>query len=90
MPAFVVSAAEAGRNVLELLRARMNMSRAQARRLLEDHRVRLAGMLCSDPDRRVKRGQRLEVQAGKRPAKSAAGARAVPGAAQSVICHLDA
>jgi 23S rRNA pseudouridine1911/1915/1917 synthase len=89
MPAFVVSAAEAGRSVLELLRARMNISWAQARRLLADRRVRLAGKPCSDPGRRLQRGHRVEVQAGKRPAKVAAGKRAV-GGAQPIICHADA
>ena len=61
MPAFTVSAAESGRTVLELLRARLRVSWSRARRLVKEERVHLAGKPCLDGARRLKGGQRVEV-----------------------------
>src|SRR5438128_10874491 len=81
MPAFFVSAAESGRSVLEVLRARLKVSGHQARRLIQQRRVRLAGIPCVDPGRHVKRGQRIEVQPQKHAKVSAT--------EQPVVCYLD-
>ena len=83
MPAFVVSAAESGRSVLELLRARLRISWLQARQLIQQRRVRLAGSPCADAGRRVKRGQRLEVQPQRRQDKAGA-------TEQPLVCYADA
>jgi 23S rRNA pseudouridine1911/1915/1917 synthase len=99
MPAFLVSAAEAGRSLLDVLRSRLELSRAAAHRLLEQRRVRLAGSLCHDPGRCVRRGQRVEVSerpraaGAKRPApasRSARGSRPRRADAAFVIRFADA
>src|SRR5579864_5387302 len=70
--AFIITRGEAARTVTEVLRRRLGLSWSQARRLIADRRVRLAGQTCADPARRVKPGQRLEVvpesRRGERPA----------------------
>jgi 23S rRNA pseudouridine1911/1915/1917 synthase len=59
---FRVTRSESGRTVADLLRRHLSLSWSQARRLVQERRVHLAGTLCLDPARRVKPGQRLEVQ----------------------------
>ena len=58
---FFVRREEAARTVADVLRRRLRLSLAQARGLVHQRRVRLAGLPCADPARRVKAGQRLEV-----------------------------
>src|SRR5262245_3241881 len=58
----VVSRREAGRTVAAVLRARLGLEAAAARRLLAARGVRLDGVSCVDPARRVRAGQRLRVQ----------------------------
>jgi 23S rRNA pseudouridine1911/1915/1917 synthase len=90
----VVSRRESGRTVAELLRQRLRLSWSQARRLIHERRVALAGDPCLDPARRVKTGQRLEVK----PAAAASSHRSWPtppvrlpeGISLPVIRHADA
>jgi 23S rRNA pseudouridine1911/1915/1917 synthase len=62
MPAFTVSAAQAGTPLIHVLRSHLKLSHAAARKLLAEHRVHVAGRPCSDPQRRVRRGQRIDVR----------------------------
>src|SRR6266852_5972281 len=67
MPVFIISAAESGRKLLDVLRSRLGLSASQARRLLRERRVHLAGTPRLDPAWRVRRGQRLKVQGPSHP-----------------------
>jgi len=58
---FLISRAESGRTVAEVLRRRLRLTWSQARRLVQERRVRLAGRSSPDAAQRVKPGQRLEV-----------------------------
>ncbi len=58
---FVIAAPFAGQTVAAVLRKQLALSWSAARRLVEQRRVRLAGSLCTDPARRVRPGQRLDV-----------------------------
>jgi 23S rRNA pseudouridine1911/1915/1917 synthase len=58
---FVVSRAEAGRPLGEVLQARLHLSWSEARTLLRERRVQVHGVLCSDPTRRVRPGQQVRV-----------------------------
>jgi 23S rRNA pseudouridine1911/1915/1917 synthase len=57
-----VSRAEAGQPVATVLRRRLSVSWSYACRLLRERRVRLGRTICLDPNQRVVKGQRLEVQ----------------------------
>jgi 23S rRNA pseudouridine1911/1915/1917 synthase len=58
---YTVSRSEAGWTVAEYLRVRLKTSPGQARRLVHDRRVRLAGSPCTNPAWRLRAGQRVEV-----------------------------
>src|SRR5262245_57408734 len=53
---------EGGRLLADWLRARLAMSRAAVMELLQTRKVRVAGSLCSNPDWRLRAGQRVVVQ----------------------------
>jgi 23S rRNA pseudouridine1911/1915/1917 synthase len=57
----VVSRAEAGRGVADVLAAQLGVSAADARRHVQSGRVRLSAVVCPDPGRRVAPGQTIEV-----------------------------
>jgi 23S rRNA pseudouridine1911/1915/1917 synthase len=59
---FIVGRAEAGRPVGHCLVARLSLSVPAVRRLLRDGRVRVNGSPCADPQRRLQRGQRVQVR----------------------------
>jgi 23S rRNA pseudouridine1911/1915/1917 synthase len=86
--AFTVGRAEAGRTVVDCLRARLALSRAAAVQLVRARQVRLGGAPCLDPTRRLRVGQRLEVQAAglarERPPRQRR------GAGEPVVRHVDA
>jgi 23S rRNA pseudouridine1911/1915/1917 synthase len=67
---FVVTRSEARQTVAALLHARLAVSWAEARRLVQSGRVRLGGAPCRDANRRAAPGQRVEVlqPAGPPPA----------------------
>jgi 23S rRNA pseudouridine1911/1915/1917 synthase len=80
MPQITISAAESGRSVLDVLRARLGLSAERARQLVHKHQVRLGGRLCREASWRVRRGQCLEVQQTK-PQPG--------GTSQPRICYAD-
>src|SRR5207237_1707439 len=82
MPTLTISRKESGRTVLEILRWRLRLSGAQARRLVQALQIRLDGAVCRDAARRVRAGQRLQV----REERQAAPPRKEGG---PVICFVD-
>ncbi len=56
---FTVARSEAGRPLVELLRARLAVSRGDALRLVRQRKVRVGGGFCLDPARRLKQGERV-------------------------------
>src|SRR5437764_1488986 len=57
---FVVSRAEGGRSIADVLASQLNLPPAEARRLVQSGRVRLSAVACPDPGRRVAPGQTVE------------------------------
>jgi 23S rRNA pseudouridine1911/1915/1917 synthase len=55
---------EAGQTVAAVLKARLNLTWSQAKRLVERHHVRYAGQVIGDPAHRVKAGKAITVAAG--------------------------
>jgi 23S rRNA pseudouridine1911/1915/1917 synthase len=88
----VVSRTEVGRPVASLLKHHLHISWSQARRLVEEHRVRQGPSLCRDPQIRVRAGQKLRVQLddskSTQPEKQRSGP-ALPAGPRSVICYVD-
>ncbi|HEY7424997.1 MAG TPA: pseudouridine synthase, partial [Gemmataceae bacterium] len=64
---FIVGKAETGRPVGDCLRARLSLPRSAVRRLLTAQQVRVNGTPCTDPHRRLQRGQRVQVRLPKSP-----------------------
>jgi 23S rRNA pseudouridine1911/1915/1917 synthase len=64
---FVVSRAEAGRGVADVLAAQLRLPPAEARRLVQSGRVRLSAVVCPDPGRRVAPGQTVEADLSDAP-----------------------
>jgi 23S rRNA pseudouridine1911/1915/1917 synthase len=58
---FLVSRAESGQTLAAVLHRRLAVSWSAARRLVSDRRVRLNNAPCSDPNRRLAPGQRVQV-----------------------------
>ena len=86
----VVAGAEAGQTVAGLLRRHLGLSWAEARRLIGARRVRLDGKPCSDPTRRVRPGQRLQMEppAGEPREPAPAQIRLDPAAVRFVDDHV--
>jgi hypothetical protein len=61
MTSLVIRKGEAGRSVADLLRARFRLSKEDIRGLVQNRRVRLNGVPCPDPKRRVRAGERLTI-----------------------------
>jgi 23S rRNA pseudouridine1911/1915/1917 synthase len=76
---FTVGAAEAGRTVAALLRTRLGLSWAAAKRLVHEERVMLAGGPCLDPARHVRRGQQVAVRPPSGTPKTPRADRSKPG-----------
>ncbi len=66
---FIVNRAESGRPLGACLCARLSLPRSAVRRLLRERQVRVNGTPWSDADRRLQRGQRVQVRLPKSPAK---------------------
>ena len=66
---FIVGRTEAGRPVGDCLCTRLTLSRSDVRRLLRERLVRVNGAPCVDPDRRLQRGQRVQVRISVAPSK---------------------
>jgi 23S rRNA pseudouridine1911/1915/1917 synthase len=73
MAHFVVKAAEAGIPVLQAVRSWQKLSWSQAKRLFAERRVRIGGVPCPDPSRRLRRGQRVDVSEPRRLEPAAKG-----------------
>src|SRR6266702_2852992 len=67
---FLISRAEAGQPIAAVVRAHLALPWAEAQRLVRERRVRLGGGLCSDPARRVRRGQRVQVNSKEEARRS--------------------
>lgn len=61
LTAFQVTRPEASQTLAAVLRSRLKLSWAQAKQLVASRTVRVAGQTCTDPVRRLKVGQRVEV-----------------------------
>jgi len=85
----IVSRTEAGRPVASLLKQHLHISWSQARRLVEQNRVRQGPGLCRDPQSRVRAGQKLRVQLDE--AKKPQHLSELPRSAgpQPIIRHVD-
>lgn len=64
-----VERAESGRTLLEILQSSFPMSRRDALDALRNQRIRICGGVCVDPQRRVKAGQHIQVDAKSTEAK---------------------
>lgn len=85
-----VSHSDAGRNIADWLRARLGLSRTAVLQLLQTRKVRLGGSPCSNPDWRLRAGQRVEVHLAPRPAQSGQSPRPNKSSGPSpIIRHLD-
>lgn len=67
---FRVSPEDAGRSLAEVVRIRFKLSWSAARRLIDVGRVHLGGNRCQEPSRRVKSGQRVQVNVGEVPSRA--------------------
>jgi 23S rRNA pseudouridine1911/1915/1917 synthase len=70
-----VSRAEAGQTLAAVLHRRLAVSWSEARRLVGDRRIRLNNAPCSDPNRRLTAGQRVQVLAAAPPPRHKAQGR---------------
>jgi 23S rRNA pseudouridine1911/1915/1917 synthase len=86
LPAFTVSTSEDGHTVAKVLRSRLHEAQpswADVRKLIEARRVTVGDAVCTDPARRLKEGERVELLA--KPIPTPRGATAD----DLVIRHLD-
>jgi 23S rRNA pseudouridine1911/1915/1917 synthase len=77
LPPFSASTPEAGHTLAKVLRSRLHKSQpswADVRRLIEARRVKVGDTVCTDPARRLKEGERVELLA--KPAPTPRGATA--------------
>jgi 23S rRNA pseudouridine1911/1915/1917 synthase len=84
---FIVARPDAGRSALDWLRRRLSLGRGAALELLRSGRVRLAGAVCQDPQRRLQPGERVEVRL---PAEQAAGPQPSRTTPRPVVVFADA
>lgn len=100
MPAqtFIINRRQAGQPLVAIMRAQLRLSQADALRCVRERGVRLAGNACTDPNQRVRSGQRVHVIFNPKPAAAAKKPRpvkrpqstALPPAAKGIaIRHVD-
>ena len=81
---------EAGLTILDWMCDRLGLSRVEASRLLQTRKVRLGGNPCSNPDSRLRAGQRVEVpQPQAAPTKPVARRRDRPTGPEPILRHID-
>ena len=81
---------EAGKTILEWMCDRLGLSRPEASRLLQMRKVRLGGNPCSNPDSRLRAGQRVEVpQSQTTQPKPVARRRDRPTGPEPILRHID-
>jgi 23S rRNA pseudouridine1911/1915/1917 synthase len=85
----IVSRAEAGRPVASLLKHHLHISWSQARRLVEQNRVRQGPGLCRDPQSRVRAGQKLRIQLEDAKESKPANKADLPGTDGLVVRYAD-
>ena len=78
----VIDRKQANRSLLEILQASFRLPKKAALESLRQKRVRICGGVCVDPQRRMKAGQTVQLDANSRPALPAA-------AKQIVVRHVD-
>jgi 23S rRNA pseudouridine1911/1915/1917 synthase len=86
-----ISAADSGRTLAAVLGARLGISKSRVRELIAAGQVRVNGVSCADPTRRLRAGQELRVRAPEEP-KPQVKPQAKPpaaGDAEPVIRHAD-
>jgi 23S rRNA pseudouridine1911/1915/1917 synthase len=66
---FIINRRQAGQPLVAIMQAQLHISAADALRCVHERGVRLAGNPCTDPQRRVRSGQRVHVTHHARPAK---------------------
>ena len=66
---FIAGRNESGRPLGDCLCERLSLSRWEVRRLLREQQVRISGAPCTDPQRRLQRGQRVQVRLPAAPQK---------------------
>jgi 23S rRNA pseudouridine1911/1915/1917 synthase len=59
---FRVAPRESGKTLAAVLRGRLTLTWTEARRLIEQHRVRIDGQPCPDSVRRLRFGQRISIE----------------------------
>jgi 23S rRNA pseudouridine1911/1915/1917 synthase len=87
---FVVSRAEGGRGIADVLSSQLNMPPAKARRLVQSGRVRLSAIVCPDPGRRVAPGQTVEADLADAPGPRGRRKKTGRDEPKPVIRHADA
>src|SRR5262245_21903514 len=66
---FEVTKREGGQTLAALLKKHLDVSWSQSRKLIEQRRVRVNGQVCPDPVRRLKTGNRVDIQVEAAPRK---------------------
>jgi 23S rRNA pseudouridine1911/1915/1917 synthase len=66
---FIVNRRQAGQPLAAIMQAQLRLSSADAVRCVQERGVRLAGNFCTDPQRRVRSGQRVHVTLRDKPAR---------------------
>lgn len=77
---YTVGRAEAGQTLGEWLGQRLALPKDQVRQLVRARQVRVAGMPCLDPSRRMRPGQRIDVRLTEPAGPKKDGARPLPPA----------
>jgi 23S rRNA pseudouridine1911/1915/1917 synthase len=81
---YTVGRSEAGQTLTDWLRQRLELSPAEARKLAQSRQVRVAGMACNDPRRRLRPGQSIDV-----PVPETSPRQSSPGQSLSPADYLD-
>jgi 23S rRNA pseudouridine1911/1915/1917 synthase len=97
MRSFVISRRQAGQPLAAILQAQLRISQADALECVRGGGVRLGGNPCTDPNRRVRSGQRVQVtlnpkpvpRAKAKPERRPAPVELPPAAREVVIRYLD-
>jgi 23S rRNA pseudouridine1911/1915/1917 synthase len=95
LPSFVVGRSESGRTLADGLRGKLSFDRDGALHALRQRQVRVNGVIVTDPSRRLRHGQRVEVYPSAQPAKKqkqptqAKKEKQSPRLPKSVIRHVD-
>jgi len=84
-----VSDREVGQTILAWLCHRLHLSRGAAEQLLRSRRIRLNGSLCSNPQWRLRRGQRVEVPTDRPNELKKPHLRNIPRTGKPTLVYVD-